>query len=197
MSSQILEKLFNSKTQVRVMKFLINNPEEKFQAFELAKKIKLNLSAVKKELNKFQKIKLISSNFKKRKRYYSLNQNFVLYPELKKIILKVEPPENSQILKQIKKIGGIKLAILGGIFVNDKKRRTDADIMIIGEKINSRKLKNFLNNLEAELGREINYILMNVQEFFYRQDMYDKFLIDFLERPHKILIDKLKAKNKK
>lgn len=197
MSSQILEKLFNSKTQVRVMKFLINNPEEKFQAFELAKKIKLNLSAVKKELNKFQKIKLISSNFKKRKRYYSLNQNFVLYPELKKIILKVEPPENSQILKQIKKIGGIKLAILGGIFVNDKKRRTDADIMIIGEKINSRKLKNFLNNLEAELGREINYILMNVQEFLYRQDMYDKFLIDFLERPHKILIDKLKAKNKK
>lgn len=197
MSSQILEKLFNSKTQVRVMKFLINNPEEKFQAFELAKKIKLNLSAVKKELNKFQKIKLISSNFKKRKRYYFLNQNFVLYSELKKIILKAEPPENSQILKQIKKIGGIKLAILGGIFVKDKKRRADADIMIIGEKINSRKLKNFLNNLEAELGREINYILMNVQEFLYRQDMYDKFLIDFLERPHKILIDKLKAKSKK
>jgi len=195
MSFQILEKLFNSKIQVKVMKILINNPEKKFRISELAKKIKSTLPTTKKELNKLQKIRFISTNLKKKKRYYSLNQNFTLYPELKKIFLKIEPPENKQILKQIKKVGNIKLVILGGIFTQDKKSQTD--IMLVGEKINSRKLKRFLENLEAELGREINYTLMNIQEFFYRQDMYDKFLINFLERPHKVLMDKLKIKNKK
>jgi hypothetical protein len=192
MNSQILEKLFNSKNQVKVMKFLINNSEEKFQVSELAKKIKVNRSTTQKELNKLQKIKFVLSALKKRKKHYFLNQNFVLYPEIKKMFLKVEPPENSQLLKQIKRIGGVKLAALGGIFVGNKKNQ--ADIMVVGEKMNSRKLKAFFSNLEAELGQEINYTLMNVQEFFYRQNMCDKFLIDFFEKPHKVLIDKLKRK---
>ena len=192
MDSQILEKLFNSRNQAKVMKFLINNPEEKFQVSELAKKIKAGRPIIQKELNKLQKIKFVSSILKKRKKRYFLNQKFVLYPEIKRMFLKVEPPENSQLLKQIKRISGVKLAVLGGIFVGNKKNQ--ADIMVVGEKMNLRKLKTFFDNLEAEIGREINYTLMNVQEFFYRQDMCDKFLTDFFEKPHKILIDKLKRK---
>ena len=53
------------------------------------------------------------------------------------------------------------------------------------------KLKNVMNNLEAEVGKEVSFVLMNSEEFKYRLDMLDRFLMDFLEGPYDEIVNKI------
>ncbi|KKQ43790.1 MAG: hypothetical protein US63_C0043G0006, partial [Candidatus Moranbacteria bacterium GW2011_GWC2_37_8] len=53
------------------------------------------------------------------------------------------------------------------------------------------KLKSVMNSLEAEIGKEVSFVLMNSEEFKYRLDMLDRFLLDFVEDTHVELIDKI------
>ncbi len=191
---EILEKLFDSKTRARILKFFLNNPEGIFQTKEIANKVKVKSPSLQKELKKLKKIGFLKTTLRNKKRYYGLCQNFIFYPELKKIILKINPPSGTKILNQIKKLGKIKFALLSGLFVNFDK--SPVDLFIVGENIRRAKLKNFLENLEAEIGKEINYVLMTNQEFLYRQNMCDKFIADLLEKPNKILINKIKTEKK-
>lgn len=191
---EILEKLFDSKTRARILKFFLNNPEGVFQTKEIVNKVKVKSPSVQKELKKLKEIGFLKAALKNKKRYYRLRQDFIFYPELKKIILRANPPSGTKILNQIKRLGKIKFALLSGLFVDFDK--SPVDLFIVGENIRRAKLKNFLGNLEAETGKEINYVLMTSQEFLYRQDMCDKFIADLLEKPNKILINKIKTGKK-
>jgi len=48
-----------------------------------------------------------------------------------------------------------------------------------------------VKNLEAEIGREVSYVMMSSEEFKYRMDMMDRFLMDFMEGPHDEIINKI------
>ena len=87
-------------------------------------------------------------------------------------------------------MGGIKLAVLSGIFLN--LDNSHADLLLVGDKIKQSKFDRFLKDLEAEVGREINCALMTVKEFNYRYNMYDRFVRDILDFKHEKLINKLK-----
>ena len=46
--------------------------------------------------------------------------------------------------------------------------------------------------LEAELGKELTYSMMETPEFEYRYGMYDKFIRDVIDYPHLVVLNKLK-----
>lgn len=48
-----------------------------------------------------------------------------------------------------------------------------------------------MSAIEAEVGREIRYVLMDSEEFKYRMEMLDRFLTDFFEGPHEEVINKV------
>ena len=64
-------------------------------------------------------------------------------------------------------------------------------MVLVVNNVSRPKLKNLMSNIEAEVGREISYVLMNNEEFKYRLDMLDRFLLDFLEGPHDELVNKI------
>jgi len=53
------------------------------------------------------------------------------------------------------------------------------------------KLRTFLRSLEAEIGREIKFSLMDREEFDYRFGMFDRFIRVLLEGPHEKIINKI------
>ena len=69
--------------------------------------------------------------------------------------------------------------------------KSKADMIIVGDGISRAKLKNLMNTLEAEIGREINFVLMTGEELKYRLNMLDKFLLEFFEGPHEELVNKV------
>lgn len=189
--SEILEKLFNSKTRIKIFRLFLNNPEQGYLLKEVAERLKINLSDVRREVKILEQIKFLILRKKSGKVYYYVNSSFVFYDELKKLIFKASPSSSDKIKSRVTKLGQVRFVLISGSLINSDKGRVD--IMIVGEHINKNKLKKFLSDIEAEMGKAVNYVYMSTDEFKYRQGMFDKFVVDILEGPGKILIDKLKT----
>ena len=86
------------------------------------------------------------------------------------------------------------MVILSGIFLDAENSRVD--MLIVADNVNNsekqRKVSQFFRDLEAEVGKEIDYVLLTTEEFKYRHNMFDRFILDVLEKPHEKLINKLK-----
>ena len=188
--SEILEQLFNSKTRVRLLRLFLNHPEEKFSFSETASRIGTSSKNIRKEVNGLVKIKFLKTKPVKKKPYYFADKNFIFYDELRSLIFKANPASSKEIARKIKQTGQIKLVLISKSLINSEKGRVD--LLVIGENFNKLKFKKFLNDIESEIGKEINYATMSADEFRYRKDMFDKFIIDIMEGPREILIDKLK-----
>ncbi|MEI7621064.1 MAG: hypothetical protein WCJ51_00855 [Candidatus Moraniibacteriota bacterium] len=187
--SEILEALFGSKARLRVMRFFLLNLENECEADEIARKNMLTLPAVRKEINALKKIGFIKEKNKKGKKVYNLDQQFHFYPELKSLFSKATASPESKSLARIKTIGEVKLALVSGVFLDYAKSKVD--MVLVVNNVNRSKLKNVMNTLEAEIGKEVSFALMNSEEFKYRLDMLDRFLLDFLEGPHTEIVDKI------
>jgi len=135
------------------------------------------------------KIKFILKRIKKGKNFYQLNLNFNFYPELRNLVVKANTYPQCKSLARLKKIGNMKLIAISGVFINYTKGK--ADMILVGDSISKAKLRNVMKNIEAEIGKEINFVLMTMDEFKYRMNMLDKFVLEFLEGPHEEIINKI------
>ncbi len=185
--SEILERLFHSKTEVKAIRLFLNNPEDKYTMPEITEKTKSLSANVRREIQNLEKVGLLHASKKSQKTFYQLNDQFIYLEDLKHLFFKAAPSSSERIRDRIAKLGQIRLVLISGTLINSDKGRVD--ILIVGEHINKTKLTGFLSELEAEVGKGIRYVFMSSDEFKYRKDMFDKFIIDILEAPHKVLIN--------
>jgi hypothetical protein len=197
MVQQILEALFDSPAKVRLLKLFLRNPDKFFHEKEIAKKIQSDPRLVSRQIKgllaiAFLRRKRISKKRKDIKKgiYFSANPDFDFYQELRSLVLKSSPASKEKILKNVMKLGRIKLLLLAGIFLNTENSRVD--LFVVGDGIKPAKANPFLKNLESEVGKEIGFAFMNTKEFYYRYHMFDRFVHDIFEKPHEKLIDKLR-----
>jgi len=187
--SEILENLFGGKERARILRFFLQNPEKEFKLADIYTKNLLDKKKTKKETDNLIKIKFIVKRKRKGRVFYVLNQSFNYYPELKNLIAKSNIYPQCKSLGKIKSVGDIKYAGISGTFINYVKGK--ADLILVGEDISRGKLKNLINNLEAEIGKEISFVLMSSEEMKYRLNMLDKFLLEFFEGPHEEIVNKM------
>ena len=133
---------------------------------------------------------------RKPKEIFFLNSDFVFLQELGALILKPSPAETNRLIKRISGLGRVKLAVISGMFINNPDESSlevqpVADLFIVGDDVSKKKLKAFLKTLEAEVGTEIRFGLMEKEEFDYRFGMFDRFVRTLLEGPHEKIINKL------
>jgi len=187
--SELLTLLFDSKPRARLIKFFIQNDNQEYTLADICVKNKLPKNEVVKEINRFEKMKMIIAKARKGKRYYQTNLDFIFYPELKMLVAKSNTLPASKGLLKINSLGKVKLALISGVFLNNPKSRTD--LLIVGDELSKAKIKHLLEMLEAEIGREINYSILSSEEFRYRVNMLDKFIMEFLEGPYEEVINKI------
>ena len=187
--SEIFSQLFDSRVKARLIKFFLLNDNGEYTMQEIVKKNKLSSDQVARELGRMENMRLILVRIKKGKKFYRTNHEFIFYPELKILVVKSNTLPECKSLGKIRGLGKVKLALISGVFLNFPKSRSD--LLIVGDELSRAKLKHLLENLEAEVGKEINYSVMNSEEFKYRTDMLDKFIMDFLEAPHDEIICKV------
>jgi hypothetical protein len=187
--SEILEVLFGSKERARLLRFFLQNPDAEYDFPDIVRRNMLKGANVKRELVILKNIKFIIQRSRKGKLSYQLNQSFNFYPELKLLIAKSNVYPQCKSIARIGKIGNIKLAVISGVFISYPKSK--ADMIIVGDAVSKARLNNLMEALEAEIGKEINFALMTSEEFKYRLNMLDKFILEFLEGPHEEVINKI------
>jgi len=81
------------------------------------------------------------------------------------------------------------LLVLAGIFAGNMDARLD--MLLVGDRINERRIRTSMRRLEADMGREIRYTMLSVQDFRYRLNISDRLTRDIFDYPHRIVLDKL------
>jgi len=197
-----LEQLFESQAKVKILKFFFRNSRGLFQPKEIFKRLRTNATILRHELTKLENADLLKQKKawltfetksgkirKEKKMVYYLNPAFDFIHELKNLVLKSTIASKDDLVNSARKLGNVKLLLLAGLFTGDDAAR--ADLLIVGDKLNHRRLNNFVKDLEAEVGRELNCAIMNTKEFNYRYDMYDRFVRDLITGKSEILINRV------
>jgi DNA-binding transcriptional regulator YhcF (GntR family) len=141
-----------------------------------------------KRVNSAAKTKKAAALVKSDKKFYQANKNFVLFEEIKALIIKAQILYEKDFIEKLYKLGNPKVLILSGIFVNNPQAKVD---MFVVGRLNKPRLIRLIHELEKELGREINYSVMGIAEYKYRRDITDVFLYDLLEGEKIVVMDEI------
>lgn len=211
---QMLGKLMGSNARVKILKQFISHPDDKFYIRQLSRDLKLQLNSVRRELENLEmfgfltsnpeissnstgennnaavseSIKAVKDKSRSDRKYYVVNKNFVLFDEIKSLIIKAQVLYERDFIEKIQKTGVVKLLVLAGFFVNEDEK--PIDLFIVG-RFHKPKLMKAIKELENELGREVNYTVMDIKEFKYRRDITDVFLYNILEGKKYVVLDEL------
>lgn len=177
----MLKRLFTSTTRVKLLTIFLLNPEQEFFIRELTRELNEQINSIRRELDNLKGLGLLKTKEKNRKKYYIINKNFSLYPELKAIILK-SMSNKDEISKKISSMGDVDVLIFSGLFVN---KDTLIDLLIVGQ-LDKEKLEEYLST-ELDTSRPIRFSIMSSDDFLYRKQCKDKFLTELLESPDNIV----------
>ncbi len=155
----MLEKLFTSGIRADIMSLLFNNPEEKFYVREIARLVNKNPSGVKRELDKLETMDLVTSEREGNLKYFKVNRNSSLFPELKGLIAKSLGLPGA--LKSVLKASDAKTAFIYGPYINDASLPS-LDLFVVTD---SNHIKKTLGEIEKRFGREIHYTVMSTSEY--------------------------------
>lgn len=187
----LLENIFSSKTRTKMLNLFLLNPGQEFYVRELTRKLDERINSIRRELFNLEKIGLLKSHEKDRKKFYIVNKNFVAFSELKSLISRVNTEPKKKSFKDIENLGKVRFACYSGFFTQSPSK---VDFLLVGE-VNRRGVEQFVKKLEREQEKEVNYTIMSENEFIYRRDLGDRFLKSILDNEYIELINMVQKKN--
>jgi len=189
MNTDIFEELFGSKEKARLIRFFLFNEKMSLTASEIGTKNRLRADVTRKALRSLLKIGLIKEQTKKRKKYFTLNDAFPYISQLYNLISASNTLEQCRNLSRLRRSGAVKFAAVSGLFTNSPK--ASIDILIVVNDLKRAKIEQVIAYIEAEVGREVRYALLDIEEFRYRMEMLDRFLKDFFEGKYEEIVNKM------
>lgn len=169
------------------MTVFLMNPAEEYFIRELTRKLDEQINSIRRELDNLKRVGLLKTRTKNRKKYYYVNTGFIIYEELKSIIIKAVS-SNENLIKDIQKMGEVIVLALSGQFVD--KPTTSVDMLIVGN-VDRERLTQYINN-ELRTKRPIKFTVMNEEDYRYRQSCKDKFVSDLMnDEDNQIAINKM------
>jgi hypothetical protein len=189
----VIEQLFGSKTRVKLLQLFYSNPNRSFYVREITRKIDEQINSVRRELANLLSIGIISSDTTNNRLYYEVDQTFGHYQPLAAIFGSGSMPKTASApsapeeQSALQSLGNMSLAVLTGQLTRDD--RSGIDVLLVGD-LNQSQVANYISDMEGKEGKELRYVVMNDDEFRYRQEVNDRFLALVLGSKMQVVIDK-------
>ncbi|MEO6109404.1 MAG: transcriptional regulator [Candidatus Saccharimonadales bacterium] len=195
----MIDKLFGSKTRVKLLHLFLNHPGQSFYVREITRLIDEQINSVRRELSNMLEVGVITSDSADNKLYYAVNQRYEYYAALRAIfagetieaskssVASEEQVVSDQYLSAIAGISALRLAIVAGVLVSGST--STVDVLLVGT-LPKAKVKAAMAIIEKLEGREINYTVIPYEDFYYRLSVRDKFITEILNSKHTVAIDK-------
>lgn len=185
------------------MRLFLFNPKVVFENKNISTRSKVDQEQVRREVSLLQKTGLIKKKIfikskpstrgkkpvKKSVSGWMLNESFRLLIPLKNLLTHVDPFKKEEIMNRFANCGKLRLIVLSGVFIQEIDSRVD--MLIVGDALRKRAIEHVMRVMEAEIGKELSYSILDTKEFLYRFSMYDKFVRDIFDYPHDKIVDKL------
>lgn len=198
-----IEQLFGSKTRVRLLSLFLEHPNRPFYVREITRKIDAQLNSVRRELLNLMELNIIleveGSMFKNesdqkktdKKKYYHANMEGPFFKELRSIMKKSLVLMNKTFARALEKHGSLDLLLLTGRFVDNTDVATD--LLVVGG-FDQEAVEKEITAFEKEIAREVNYTFMPRDEFLYRLEVKDRFVLSLLETDNVVMVNKISEK---
>jgi hypothetical protein len=179
--------LITSKSRVKLLNVFLANPNDMFHVRELVRRTSDEINAVRRELAFLEKKGILSREPRANRVYYSLDKSYPFYYDLLRLGSK-NIGLGSDILKNRVKLGKIKYAMFSGRFLRKIKEAPDeVDLLIVGNVVLP-ELSLLVREEEKRLEAEINYTVMNEEEFDFRKKKRDPFIMSILSGSRVMLL---------
>lgn len=169
----MLKDLFTSNARVKLLTLFLLNPDKEFFVRELTRELDEQINSIRRELDNLKKMGLLKSRLRNRKKFYYVNRNFLLYRDLRSIIIKVTNSSDN-LIKNIAKMGQVDFLLVSGVFL---QKDSPVDLLVAGD-LDKDELEKFLDTLEAD--EPIKFSVLDTKDFVYRLKCRDKFILDLI-----------------
>ena len=206
----ILEKIFGNAGKVRMTRLFLFNPKGAYSLPVIVDGVQISAPAARRELSNLEKMGLIKKRVqkihkesdegekhKKKARghkaiVWSLDEHFPFITQLEILLVNTVELLRGNLLKNLLKVGRLKLVIVAGIFTQNPESRVD--LLVVGDHLKKKSIQNVIKSIESEVGKELRYAAFETADFTYRLSVYDKLVRDILDYPHERLLDKMGVK---
>jgi predicted nucleotidyltransferase len=160
----MLERLFTSKSRVKILELLLLNPTGEFHLREIARQTRVSAPYVKREMANLMELGLVLRRSQGNLTLFRLNRDSVIVEELKRIFLKTES-FGRFIRDSLDEVGEIRFALIYGSFARGEEgERSDIDLLVVGD-VDERRMLDIVEKVEVRAGREVNYVAWTEDEF--------------------------------
>lgn len=174
-----LKDILVSKVRVKMLELFYTDTSEMYYVREITRKIKEEINAVRRELDRLLGAGILRSEQRGNRLYYSLNERYLYHQEFQQIIAK-STGLGKKVRRNRRKLGKIDFLMFSGKFVRGKKPTKDEiEVLIIGNIVLT-ELQAIMKDEEKKLGREINYAVFDNEEFEFRKTRRDPFIMEIL-----------------
>ena len=183
----MFEDLITSKTRIKILHLFLGNLDQMFHVREIVRRVEEEINAVRRELILLEKKGILNREARANRVYYSLDTAYPFYFDLIKIHAK-ESGLGSDIVKNRAKLGRVKYAMLSGNFARNLDNNGESvDLLMVGVVVLS-ELSLIIKKEEEKKKREINYTIMNEDEFNFRKARRDPFISSIIHGSRVMLI---------
>lgn len=181
-----LTKIFGNPYRAKVIRYFLLNDIITHKSGDIAKMLKVKKPALQKELNMLTGIGFLNKKTSKGRTVgYQLNTEFPHITPLEELVLHADFLKKNEYVRKFRPIGKLKLVVAAGVLTNDSQSR--ADLLVVADRVKRSAFESALRSIEAEIGKELVYVLLDSNEFHYRMEMRDKLLSDILDFTHEEL----------
>ncbi|MBI4845990.1 MAG: nucleotidyltransferase domain-containing protein [Candidatus Omnitrophica bacterium] len=170
-----------TELQSQILAILIENPQKEFYFSQLGQILGRHPGVFQKGLNSLEKEGVISSRRRGNQRLLCVNSSYPFFEEVKSIIKKSYGIEG-MLREIVTRIKEIKIALIYGSYPRGKMRvESDVDLLVVLSNLKAEdELMIRLSEAEKKAGREINYKMYSMAEFFRKLAEKDPFLTEIL-----------------
>jgi len=182
-----VEYLFVSRVRIKTIRLFFLRPDVPYHIRGVVREISEEINAVRRELLRLEYIKLLKSERKGNRLYFTLLDSFPFYNELLSMVYKTYGL-GGEIIRCQKELGEVHFALLTSAFTKGIRGGSDdIDLVVIG-KVNLPALTAAVQRAERQTGREINYTVLKESEFILRKKRRDAFVMQILQGSKVMLI---------
>ena len=177
----ILAEILSSRVRAEIFRLLFGIGDAELHVREIERRSGLNISTVRQELEKLERLDLVIARRDGNRLYYAANREHPLFSDIHNLVVKTSGLVD--ILREAVDQEGVKIAfVFGSIAGNQADAGSDVDLMVIGD-VGLRTLSGWLTGISDKIEREVNPHVLSEEEFARKKQSKEHFLSNVLSSP--------------
>lgn len=174
-----LKDFMMSRVRVALIELFYSHPLDMFYVRQITREVGEEINAVRRELDRMIQNGIIRKEQRGNRLYYTLNTQYYYYNELLCMVSK-STGLGKAFNKKRAKLGKLVYVVFSGKFAKHLQRsHDDIDVLIVGDVVQA-EVTLLIQQEEKLRGKEINFTIFSPEEFEFRKQRRDPFLLEQL-----------------